>query len=71
MSILFSDEILDSVRRELKSALSSVQIITAYCKESSFLHLDSYINEEVKEKRLLVRFRMDDILKGSTDFSII
>ena len=71
MSILISDEILDSVRRELKGALSSVQIITAYCKEPSFLHLDGYINDGVKEKRLLVRFRMDDILKGSTDFSII
>ena len=71
MSILFSNEILDSIKKELKSALSSVQIITAYCKESSFMHLNRYINDEVKEKRLLVRFRMDDILKGSTDFSIL
>lgn len=71
MSILFTNEILDSVKKELKNASSSVQIITAYCKESSFMHLDSYINDEVKEKRLLVRFRMDDILKGSTDFSIV
>ncbi|MCI9663312.1 MAG: hypothetical protein HFI46_05465 [Lachnospiraceae bacterium] len=71
MSILFSNEILDSVKRELKSALSSVQLITAYCKESSFMLLNSYINDEIKQKRLLVRFRMDDILKGSTDFSII
>ncbi len=71
MSILFSNEILDSVKRELKNALSSVQIITAYCKESSFMRLNNYINDEVKEKRLLVRFRMDDILKGSTDFAII
>ena len=71
MSILFSNEILDSVKRELKNASSSVQIITAYCKKSSFVHLDSYINDEVKEKRLLVRFRMDDILRGSTDFSIV
>ena len=64
MSILFSNEILDSVKRELKSALSSVQLITAYCKESSFMLLNSYINDEIKQKRLLVRFRMDDILKG-------
>lgn len=71
MSILFSNEILDSVEKELKRASSSVQIITAYCKESSFKRLNSYINEEVKDKRLLVRFRMDDILKESTDFSII
>lgn len=71
MPILFSNEILDSVQRELKSAFSSVQIITAYCKESSFVYLNRYINNEVKDKRLLVRFRMDDILKGSTDFSIV
>ena len=71
MPILFSNEILDLVKKELKSASSSVQIITAYCKESSFMHLDSYINDKVKDKRLLVRFRMDDILKGSTDFSIV
>lgn len=71
MSILFSNEILDSVKRELKSASSSVQIITAYCKQSSFLRLDDCISDDVKDKRLLVRFRMDDILKGSTDFSIL
>lgn len=71
MSILFSNEILDSVKRELQSATSSVQIITAYCKESSFVHLNKYINDDVKEKRLLVRFRMDDVLKGSTDFSVV
>lgn len=71
MSILFSNEILDSIKKELKSAASSVQVITAYCKEASLMHLNSYINDEVKEKRLLVRFRMDDILKESTDFSIL
>lgn len=71
MSILFSNEILDSVKKELKNAVSSVQIITAYCKESSFMRLNSYINDEVRDKRLLVRFRMDDILQGSTDFSIV
>jgi hypothetical protein len=71
MSILFSNEILDSVRKELQSASSSVQIISAYCKESSFIHLNGFINKEAKDRRLLVRFRMDDILKGSTDFSII
>jgi hypothetical protein len=71
MSLLFSNEILDSVKKELDNATSSVQIITAYCKESSFAHLNDYINDSIKDKRLLVRFRMDDVLKGSTDFSII
>lgn len=71
MSILFSNEILDSVKKELHRATSSVRIITAYCKESSFRYLDNCISDEVHDKKILVRFRMDDILKGSTDFSVV
>lgn len=71
MSILFSSEILNAVKKELKCATTSVQIITAYCKESSLTHLNNCIDGKVKDKRLLVRFRMDDILNGSTDFSVI
>lgn len=71
MSILFSNEILDSVKKELQNASSSVRIITAYCKSSSLMYLNSYINREVRDRKLLVRFRMEDILKGSTDFGII
>lgn len=71
MSILFSNEILDSVKKELTNASESVQIITAYCKESSLIHLNKCISSSVLEKKLLVRFRMDDVVKGSTDFSIL
>ena len=71
MTILFANEILESVKKELQSAIQSVQIITAYCKASSFDYLNACISSEVKEKKLLVRFRMDDIIKGSTDFSIL
>ncbi len=71
MPILFSNEILDSVKRELKSATSSIRIITAYCKTSSLIYLNGCINNEIKDKRLLIRFRMDDILTGSTDFSVV
>lgn len=71
MAILFSNEILNSVKNELRLASDSVQIITAYCKEASLQYLDECINQNVKHKRLLVRFKMDDILKGSTDFSVV
>lgn len=71
MAILFSNEILNSVKNELRLASDSVQIITAYCKEASLQYLDECINQNVKNKKLLVRFRMDDILKGSTDFSVV
>lgn len=71
MAILFSNEILDSVKKELQNAINSVRIITAYCKDRSFKQLNDCISNEVKDKKLLVRFRLDDILKGSTDFSVV
>lgn len=71
MAILFSNEIMNAVVNELHKATDSVQIITAYCKEKTFKYLDSEINEDVQEKKLLVRFRLDDVLKGSTDFGIL
>lgn len=71
MAILFSNEIIDIIVKELHKATDSVQIITAYCKEKTFRYLDAEISTEVKEKKLLVRFRLDDVLKGSTDFEIL
>ena len=71
MTILFSNEILSAVKNELSNASNSIQIITAYCKRQTIELLDSYIQEGVNNKRLLVRFRLDDIVKGSTDYSIL
>ena len=71
MPILFSNEILNSIKNELWKATSSVQIITAYCKGESFKYLNKCVNEQVKQKRLLVRFRLEDILNESTDFSVL
>ena len=71
MAILLSNEIINAVLDELKSAEKSVQIITAYCKKKAFSKLDSVISGGVQNKRLLVRFRLDDVLKESTDFEIL
>ena len=71
MAILFSNEIIAAVTQELRQATSSVQIISAYCKEGSLELLNECINASVKDRKLLVRFRLDDVIKGSTDFSII
>lgn len=71
MAILLSNEIKSAVIKELLNAEASVQIITAYCKSKTFKSLDEYINPNITNKRLLVRFRMDDIVKGSTDFDIL
>lgn len=71
MTLLFSQEILNAVNEELRTAKDSVQIISAYCKENAIKQLNSFIADSVPEKKIMVRFRLDDILKGSTDFSII
>lgn len=71
MALLFSQEILNAVNGELRTAKDSVQIISAYCKENAIKQLNSCISDSVLEKKIMVRFRLDDILKGSTDFSVI
>lgn len=71
MSILLSNEIMIAVEKELKAATESVQIISAYCKEDAISKLNNYISSKVEEKRIMLRFRLDDIIKGSTDFSVI
>lgn len=71
MAILFSNEIIAAVTDELRNASQSVQIITAYCKDSSLMYLNGFVSESVIDKRLLLRFRMDDVIKGSTDFSVL
>lgn len=71
MAILFSTEIMDAVKNELAKATSSVQVITAYCKKDSLKYLNSCIGSSVCDKRLLLRFRMDDVISGSTDFSVL
>ena len=71
MDILCSNEIFNNIKLELNNAVFSVQIITAYCKKSAFRILNNCISNKVTEKRLLVRFRLEDIINGSTDFEVI
>lgn len=70
MEILFTDGIKNTLLRELETAADSIQIITAYCKLNAIEAINKHINKDVTHKRLLVRFKLEDILKGSTDFSI-
>lgn len=71
MALLFSKEILDAIDAELGSAKESVQIISAYCKEDAIRKLDSKISSNIKNKRIMIRFRMEDVLCGSSDFSVL
>lgn len=71
MSLLFSQEIKYAIDQELALAKDSVQIISAYCKLKALVRMNDIINKSVSLKKLMVRFRADDIVKGSTDFEIL
>lgn len=69
MGILISDELKEELKKELKKASRRVDIITAFCKIDSLKYLDQYIQKDVI-KRLLVRFRLSDLLMGITDIEL-
>lgn len=71
MSILVSNEIYTAICQEIESAKESVQILSAYGKINAVGSLIERIPESVENKRIMLRFRLDDLLKGSTDFELL
>lgn len=71
MSILVSNEIYKSICDELQAATESVQIMTAFGKTNAVSSLIGNVHQDVPKKRIMFRFRLDDVIKGSTDFDVI
>lgn len=71
MGILVSNEILDAIYTELSAAQKSVRLISAFCKLDALKKMEAHINPVVSDKRILVRFRLLDIVSGATDFDIL
>lgn len=71
MSILTTQETKDVIIKEVSHANGSIQIISAFCKLDTIKDLiDKNINKTVSSKKLLVRFRLCDILAGATDINL-
>ena len=70
MSILFSTQIKSQIITEISKTTDSLQVISAYCKENAIEFLNNHITSELFNKRLMVRFTLDDILSGSSDISV-
>ena len=70
MSILVSQKILDRIRDELSTSTESFLLISAYCKLPLVRYFDSCIANTGIEKKLVVRFRPDDIAFGASDLEI-
>lgn len=71
MAILFSNEIYAAICNELSSAEESVQILSAYGKTNAIAAIIDKVKPSVEKKRIMLRFRLDDLVKGSTDFEVI
>lgn len=70
MSLLISNNILDCMRKELVQCTESVLIISAYCKKSLVEFFDSCMGNKSVDKKLVVRFKMEDIISGASDLEI-
>lgn len=70
MSILVSQKILDSIREELSRSTESFLLISAFCKLSLVQYFDECIVNTGVEKKLVVRFRPNDIISKASDLAI-
>lgn len=70
MSVLISTDIKEQIANEVKTCDANLQIVTAFCKLEGLQFLENNINHNLLEKKLMVRFRMEDIISGATDLSI-
>ncbi|WLR51771.1 phospholipase D-like domain-containing protein [Bacillus tianshenii] len=70
-NIVYQGDIKKEIAGYLKNVTHSISIISAYTKISALEYIDSKLGSNVQNKKLMVRFNLNDILMGSTDFEII
>lgn len=70
MSILVSQNILSRIREELSKSTDSFLLISAFCKLPLVQYFDTCISNAEIEKKLIVRFRPEDIVSGASDLEI-
>lgn len=69
VDILLNNEVEKVLKKKLPECNEDINIISAFCKLSTLIYIDSHIKQGVK-KRLLVRFLPSDISSGATDKEI-
>lgn len=68
--VIYSENLKEILEQELYSIKNNIQIITAYCKLEALAYIDSKLLFSPSTKRILVRFRPEDIISGATDIEI-
>lgn len=70
MRYLKNREIYDCMEKLSQECEKEVVFISAFCKLDALKMIDGFLKNSVKEKRLLVRFRYDDIINNVSDLQI-
>jgi hypothetical protein len=70
MSLLSTHEVKQKIIDEVSRAADNLQIISAFCKLPAIKFIDENISRPIKQKKLMVRFLLSDILHGATDFEL-
>lgn len=70
MPILISQGIIECINQEIEDCKESFYVISAFCKTSLIEYFDSKLSDLVHEKKLIVRMKPEDIIKGATDLSL-
>lgn len=68
--ILHTSDIKHKLEQELSNTMNDIIIISAFVKFEAIKYIDQLIPKSVTNKTLLVRFRLEDIIGGSTDMEI-
>ena len=61
--IICHDRIREVLAQEFSMVQDNLQIISAYCKTAALSYVDSKTTIVPPQKRLMVRFRLGDILR--------
>lgn len=70
MSLLTVDETKKEIIKQASKAQEQLQIISAFCKIPAVELLDYNIHSQLKFKKLMVRFRLSDLVTGVTDIEL-
>lgn len=70
MSLLTTSEAKNKIAEQVSKATEQLHIISAFCKITAVEFIDKNIKNSLKEKKLMVRFLLSDILNGVSDFSL-
>lgn len=69
-SIFHSEDIYPFIKKELQVVKSELLIVSAFVKLNALKKIDSELCTNNIDKKILVRFRKEDILYGSTDIEL-